>query len=67
MGLLNRLKRLLETPSLTDDDEDAPYRCIQCGHPHGQETASCRSCGGSFVVPVEGDEDERERDPRTGR
>jgi rubrerythrin len=68
MGLFTRLKRLLETPSLTDDAEDAPYRCIQCGHPHGRQAANCQNCGGSFVAPVDGEEErEGDRDPRTRR
>jgi rRNA maturation endonuclease Nob1 len=51
MALLEKLKRLIETPSVGEEEEN--FRCIRCGKSFERDYQTCPECGGQFVVPLD--------------
>ena len=52
MGLIDRLRSIVQAPGDQESGRALPFRCLKCGAGHDREYESCPECGGSFVVPA---------------
>ncbi len=58
MGFVERLLgSVLRGNPFEMDDEEAPYRCIQCGAGYPKSHKTCSSCGSQFIAKTDAAED----------
>ncbi|WP_207592906.1 hypothetical protein [Halomontanus rarus] len=50
------VEKLLQLFGRGSDDEEKPYRCIQCGEGYDRLHRECEMCGSTFVAAVEAQE-----------
>jgi hypothetical protein len=63
MGLLDRLRELVQGPGVPGSGRAPPFRCLKCGVAHDRDYETCPECGGSFVVRDTGEQGSGPEDP----
>lgn len=47
------VEKLLGLIGRGSDDDEAPYRCIQCGEGYERPQRECDMCGSTFIAETE--------------